>query len=214
MSGQDILFEEVDRYLSGEMDQEAKLNFENKLVDDPKLRNEVELQRMIIKSVRKEQLEKIIQKEESKLRRSIMTRRLITFGSLAIAASLTGFFYIGFINNCVSLADRHYVAYANISQLPSRGKSLSTQSDSLFFDALRQLEEGNNRRAAKQLADLQNKQSELHVASESTLKWYLSLAYLKCGKKHKTKILLHQILEETTDEYKIEARKLLKELEN
>ena len=221
MTQKDILIQEVDRYLTGEMDEAAKMAFEKRLADDPEARNEVELQRLIIQGVRKEQLKKIIQKEEEaikaiKITKTKLVRKWISIGSLAIAASLSGFFYLGYLNNCSNLADGYYVAYVNIYELPSRGgESLHpTQADSLFFDALKQLENGHNRSAAKQLATIQNRPTELHAATGNAVKWYLSLAYLKSGKKQKTKVLLLQIIADTTSEFNVEAKGLLKEIED
>jgi len=221
MTQKDILIQEVDRYLIGEMDEAAKMAFEKRLADDPEARNEVELQRLIIQGVRKEQLKKIIQKEEEAIKGEKITqakriRKWISIGSLAIAASFSGFFYMGYLNNCSNLADRYYVTYANIYELPSRGdESLHpTQADSLFFDALKQLENGHNRIAAKQLATLQTKQSELHAVTGNAVKWYLSLAYLKNGKKQKAKELLKQLAEKPSGEFYSEAKRLLKDIES
>jgi FimV-like protein len=166
-------------------------------------------------------LKKIIQKEEVKVKAEKITktkliRKWISIGSLAIAASFSGIFYSGYLNNCSNLADRYYVAYVNIYELPSRGGETlhPTPADSLFFDALKQLEKGQNRSAAKQLATLQNKQAELHATTENAVKWYLSLAYLKNGQKSKAKELLHELINDSSSEFKVEANGLLKELEN
>jgi len=220
MDQKDILAQIVDRYLQGEMEENERVVFEKRLTEDEEVRTEVELQKLIIKGIRKEQLKLIIQKEEEaikeeKITKTKLIRKWISIGSLAIAASLSGFFYLGYLNNCSNLADRYYVAYTNIYELPSRGgESLHpTQADSLFFDALKQLEKGHNRRAAKQLATLQNEQIELHAATENAVKWYLSLAYLKSGKKEKARLLLRQISKTNTAEFNTEASLLLKELE-
>lgn len=215
MDQKEILIQEVDRYLMGEMDEATKINFEKRLVNDPDVRKEVELQKLVIKTVRKRQLQRIIQKEESKITRSKLIRKLIAIGSFATAASFAGFLYMGYLNNCAGLANRYYVAYANVYELPSRGgESLHpTQADSLFFDALKQLEKGNNRSAAKQLATLQTRQTELHAVTDNAVKWYLSLAYLKSGKKEKAILILHQVLDTNTGEFKTEAKNLLQELE-
>jgi len=59
-----ILEEQIDRYLEGSMTNEEKEAFNSRMEKDSELIKEIELQRSIIKAVRKEQLEKIIQKEE------------------------------------------------------------------------------------------------------------------------------------------------------
>jgi len=216
MDQKDILAQEVDRYLQGEMKKNERVVFEKRLTEDEEARNEVALQKLIIKGVRKEQLKRIIQKEEEAIKGEKITqakriRKWISISSLAIAASLSGFFYLGYLNNCSNLADRYYVAYANIYELPSRGGETlhPTQADSLFFTALKQLEEGHNRSAAKQLAILQIRQTELHAVTENAVKWYLSLAYLKSGKKEKAKELLKQLVEKPSGEFYSEAKKLL-----
>lgn len=220
MDRKEILIQEVDHYLQGEMEENERIIFEERLTEDEEARKEVEFQRLIIKGVRKKQLRKIIQKEEEKIKAEKITktkliRKWISIGSLAIAASFSGIFYLGYLNNCSNLADRYYVVYTNIYELPSRGgESLHpTPADSLFFDALKQLEIGHNRSAAKQLATLQTRQTELHAVTENAIKWYLSLAYLKSGKKEKARLLLRQISENNTGEFNAEAKHLLKELE-
>lgn len=221
MDQKEILAQEVDRYLQGEMEENERVVFEKRLTEDEEVRKEFELQKLIIKGVRKEQLKKIIQKEEEKIKEEKgiqvkLIRKWISIGSLAIAASLSGFFYLGYLNNCSNLADRYYVAYTNIYELPSRGGETlhPTQADSLFFDALKQLENGRTRSAAKQLATLQNIRTELHAATENAIKWYLSLAYLKSGKKEKAKGLLLKLIENPSGEFYSEAKGLLKDIEN
>jgi hypothetical protein len=220
MNQKEILTQEVDRYLQGEMEENERIAFEKRLIKDEEARNEVELQKLIIKGVRKEQLKRIIQKEEGKIngekiKQAKLVRKWISIGTLAIAACFSGFFYLGYLNNCSNLVDKYYVAYANIYELPSRGGETlhPTQADSLFFDALKQLEKGHNRSAAKQLATLQTRQTELHAATENAIKWYLSLVYLKNGQKQKAKELLKQLVEKPSGEFYSEAKNLLKDIE-
>ena len=221
MDQKEILAQEVDRYLHGELEENERIIFEKRLAEDEEARKEVELQKLIIKGVRKGQLKKIIQKEEEAIKKekiiqAKLVRKWISIGSLAIAASFSGFFYLGYLNNCSNLADRYYAAYTNIYEIPSRGGETihPTQADSLFFDALKQFEKGQNRSAAKQLATLQTRQTELLAASDNAVKWYLSLAYLKSGKKLKAKELLKQIIEGSSGEFYSKARKLLNDLES
>lgn len=221
MDQKDILAQIVDRYLQGEMEENERIIFEIRLTEDEEARKEVEFQRLIIKGIRKEQLKKMIQKEEEAIQEKAKSkakqlRKWISFGTLAIAASLSGFFYLGYLNNCSNLADRYYVTYTNINELPSRGgESLHlTQADSLFFDALKQLENGHNRSSAKQLEALQIRQSELHAVTGNAVKWYLSLAYLKSGKKEKAKALLLTLIENPSGEFYSEAKRLLKVIES
>jgi hypothetical protein len=221
MDQKEILAQEVDRYLQGEMEENERVVFETRLTEDEEARKEVELQKLIIIGVRKGQLKKIIQKEEEaikeeKIIQTKLVRKWISIGSLAIAASFSGIFYLGYLNNCSNLADRYYVAYANVYELPSRGGETlhTTQADSLFFDALKQLENGHNRGAAKQLITLQNKPAELHATTENAVKWYLSLAYLKSGQKGKAKELLKHLIEKPSGEFYSEAKKLLKDIES
>lgn len=216
MTPQEISDQEIDCYLQGKMDETEKVSFEKRMDNNAELRNEVELQRSIIKAVRKEQLEKIIQRKEVQIVKQKNIRQLvITIGSFAIAASLLGFFYVGYLNNCTNLADRYYAAYT-YTPIPSRGEeSLHlTKSDSLFFEALKQLQKGNGRGAIKQLENLLNKPGEMHAASDHAVKWYLSLAYLKSGKKQKSRMLLQEIVLGPSGEYSVKAKDLLREIGN
>ena len=216
MSDKEILDQEIDRYLEGLMDQTERVAFENRLIENVELRNEVDLQRSIIKAVRKEQMQKIIQREEVQIKKQNNIRKLvITMGTFAIAASIIGIAYIGYLNSCTTLADRYYVAFA-YTPIPSRGGEALplTKSESLFFEALQQLEKGKSSLSIKQLADLKEFHREMNAATDQAVKWYLSLAYLKNGNKIKAKELLQTILVEPSGEFHTKAKELLKELEN
>lgn len=214
MKENELLEEEMDRYLNGSMTDEEKAAFNLRMENDSELRNEVELQRSIIKAVRKEQLSKIIQKEERRIIKQKSIRRLvISIGSFALAASVLGFFYVGYLNDCENLATRYYAEYT-YSPIPSRGDEILplTKSDSIFFNALQELEKGNNKLAISQLEDLNNSTSEMLAASDQAVKWYLALARLKNGEKKKARILLQKIATTTNSEFNLKAKELLKEL--
>lgn len=211
MEENEILEELIDRYLSGSM-TEAELNsFNSRLSKDPDLRNEVEIQRSIIKAVRNEQLERIIQKEEKKINK---TRKLILYaGSLAIAASLIGVFFVGNQNTCENIANKYYSSYI-YTPIPSRGGETLplTKSDSIFFNALQNLESGNKKEAIKELESTNIPNLEMNAASLPAVKWYLSLAYLKKGLKKKARTMLEEIIKMPDNEYTSKANDLLKEL--
>ena len=207
---------EIDRYLEGLMEETERADFETRIGKDAELRNEVYLQRSIIKAVRKEQLLKIVHKEENRIKKQGKVRKLVfSIGSLAIAASLIGFFYIGYLNSCETIANSYYMAYAYTPITSRGGETLPlTKSDSLFFDALKQLEKGKSSLAINQLTDLQNNPKEMNAATDQAVKWYLSLAYLKNGNKAKAKGMLQLILKEPSGEFYIKAEELLKEINN
>ena len=210
MSEKDFSELEIDLYLEGLMEETERADFETRIGNDAELRNEVNLQRSIIKAVRKEQLLKIVQKEENQIIKQGKIRKLVfSIGSLAIAASLIGFFYIGYLNSCENLANRYYMAYAYTPISSRGGETLPlTKSDTLFFDALKQLEEGKNTLAIKQLTDMQNNPKEMNATTDQAVKWYLSLAYLKNGNKAKAKSLLQIILKEPSGEFYLKSKKV------
>lgn len=214
MKENEILEEEIDRYLNGSMTNEEKEAFNLRIGKDSELHKEVELQRSIIRAVRREQLGKIIQKEEKGIAKKRSIRNLVfSVGSFALAASILGFFYIGYLNDCENIANRYYATYT-YTPIPSRGgENLPlTKSDSIFFNALHQLESGHSKVAIHQLENLKNSSSEMLAASEQDVKWYLSLAYLKNGQKKKAKILLLEISNTSNSEFNLKAKELLKEL--
>ena len=216
MTEKDIPEIEIDRYLEGYMTDSEKVNFEIRLADDTELQREVELQRSIIKAIRKEQLAKIINRKEIQIGKQNKIRKLVFgIGTFALAASLLGFFYVGYLNNCTSLANRYYVAYA-YTPIPSRGgESLPlTRADSLFFKALTNLEKSKSSDAILDLQTLLDHPNELQAATNNVVKWYLSLAYLKNGKKQKAKALLQDIIKQGSGEFYSKAKDLLKEIDN
>lgn len=206
--------EKIDQYLKGSMTNQEREAFESQIEKDSELNREVDLQRAIIWAVRKEQLGKIIQNEEENIRKKTNIRKLVIyFGSIAVAASLSGVFYLGYLNNCGSISNRYYQSYT-YTPLPSRGDEVSalTQSDSIFFEALHQLENGQKKLSITQLESLNNSSAEMLAATNDAVKWYLSLAYLKNGQKKRAKTLLHEIVNRANSEYKTKAEDLLKEL--
>ena len=214
MKENEILEEKIDQYLKGSMTNQEREAFESQIEKDSELRREVELQRAIIWTVRKEQLEKIIQNEEVNFRKKTNIRKLVIyFGSMAVAASLSGVFYLGYLNNCESISNRYYQSYT-YTTLPARGDEVLalTHSDSIFFEALHHLENSQKKLAITQLESLNNSSAEMLGATNDAVKWYLSLAYLKNGQKKKAKILLHEIVNRANSEYKTKAEDLLKEL--
>jgi hypothetical protein len=208
------LEQEIDRYVEGLMGATERAAFEEKLANESELQNEVNLRRSIIKAIRREQIERIISnKEASLIRKGKIRKMVVYFGSLAAAACLTGFFYVGYLNNCENLANRYYVSYA-YTPIPSRGgENLPlTKSDSIFFDALHQLENGDKKAAISQLESMNTSTAEMIAADNQAVKWYLSLAYLKNGQKKKARTLLIEIAKKANSEYQLKAKELLKEL--
>jgi hypothetical protein len=214
MKENEILEEKIDQYLKGSMTNQEREAFESQIEKDSELRREVELQRSIIWAVRKEQLEKIIQNEEEKISKKTSIRKLVIyFGSIAVAASLSGVFYIGYLNDCESISNRYYQSYT-YTPIPTRGDQVTalTHSDSIFFEALHHLENGQKKLAITQLESLNNSSAEMLAATNDVVKWYLSLAYLKNGQKKRAKTLLLEIANSANSEYKTKAEDLLKEL--
>jgi len=214
MKENEILEERIDRYLKGSMTDQEREAFESQIEKDSELHREVELQRSIIWAVRKEQLGKIILNEEEKISKKTSIRKLaIYFGSIAVAASLSGVFYLGYLNDCESISNRFYQSYT-YTPIPSRGDQVTalTHSDSIFFEALHHLENGQKKLAITQLESLNNSSAEMLAATNDVVKWYLSLAYLKNAQKKRAKTLLLEITKSANSEYKTKAEDLLKEL--
>jgi len=214
MKDNEILEELIDRYLNESMTEEERKAFDSRLEKDTGLLMEVDLQRSIIKAIRREQLEKIIQKEEGKIIKQRNTRKLVIYiGSLAVAASVLGIFYVGNLNNCENIANQYYASFV-YTPIPSRGgeNQALTRSDSIFFNALFQLEKGNKKAAIKQLENLNNSTSEMIAANSPAVKWYLSLAYLKNGEKRKARILLNEIVNMPDNDFKLKAKDIIEEL--
>lgn len=215
MEEKKTLEEYIDHYLEGSLSDEEKDAFELKMSKNPELRKEVALQRSIIRAVRNERLEKVILKEEKNIKKQKHTRKLvISFGSLAIAASVAGFFYISQLNQYENLAEKYYESYT-FTPLPSRGEDslYLTGADSVFFNALQDIENDKISSAIDKLENLKNSEPEMLAATEQSVNWYLALAYLKKGKKNKARAVLQEIEKSMNNEYIQKAKDLIKELE-
>ena len=125
------LFEEIERYLSGAMNPEERNTFENKLQNDSKLKEEVEVQRELILAVEigsmKNDLEEIH-------RKSFSAQKKHTFW-YGIAASVIVIFSIGiwFVNQ-ESDTDKLFAQYS-ITE-PGLPVPMSATSDYDFHDAM------------------------------------------------------------------------------
>jgi|GEM_PF-1582033 len=207
--------QEAEQYVLGELDEISKKDFEKRMSSNELIRKEVELQRLIISGVRKTRLKNIIEEEEKAIRQKKSGRKIgISTISLLAAASLIGFIYIGYLKQSRSLADPFYSTYPNIYELPSRGteKLEPTETDLLFFEALTQMEENNNRKAVKQLNLVKKNQQDFKVAGEDVINWYLALGNLKIGKKKKAKSYLQEVINHPGSDFQTEAEELFKKL--
>lgn len=125
------LFEEIERYLSGAMNPEERNTFENKLQNDKKLKEEVEVQRELIRAVEigsmKNDLEEIHRKNFSSQKRPAFW--------YGIAASVIVILSIGiWIVNEESDADKLFAEYT-ITE-PGLPVPMSATSDYDFHDAM------------------------------------------------------------------------------
>lgn len=206
--------EKTDRYLNGTMDGDEKESFLAEMRRNPELAKEIELQRSIIRTVRQGQVNRIMQKEEHQIRKKKRVRILsISFGTIALAASITGFFYLAHLKNCETLADRYYLSYNHTSVQSRGGESLPmNKDDSTFMMALMEMEQGNITLAIHQLESLNHPDSRMMAVTPQAVKWYLTLAFLKNGQKKKAMALLREIASEPDGEYTQKARSLLTDL--
>lgn len=95
--------EQIDKYLSGQMTEEEKLQYERLLsADDSSLRDEMELQKEIILAIRRRSLKEMLQREEETIQKEknehhkrIARWTLRSVASFAVAACFVGVIVIG-----------------------------------------------------------------------------------------------------------------------
>ena len=95
--------EQIDKYLSGQMTEDEKLQFERLLsADDSSLRDEMELQKEIILAIRRRSLKEMLQGEEESIQKEkedhhkrVVRWTLRSVASIAVAACFVGVIVIG-----------------------------------------------------------------------------------------------------------------------
>lgn len=196
----------IEQYLLNQMDENSRTEFEEEIKFDEDLKNDLDLNKQIILSVKEEELKKFLTNLNSKRGniKSIISGSVI---SLLIASSIFGLVYIQYFED---LSNSFYTTYPNMYELPSRGESLEpTLIDNLFFDALKNFEQGNKWKAAKQLEVVLNNLDGFKAGDEDVVEWYLALAYLKLGRTKKAKNELSKIANDNKSIFYNEAINLL-----
>lgn len=212
----------IDKYLSHEMSEEDKNNFERLLLS-PDLslngrltfREEVELQKEIENAIRERGLREMLRKENERINRKKRVKR-ITMWSLsgvfttAVAAVVLVLLIVAPIARTMNDYSTHYVANLSIGAL---------RGDSEYADrlnaALQSMQNGEWDEASVVLDELMEQTAGGQIPSMidvyDSAEWFKALCLMHDGKVLKAKRLLHKIAD-SKSYYNVQAAELLEQL--
>lgn len=212
----------IDKYLSHEMSEEDKNNFERLLLS-PDLslsgrltfREEVELQKEIENAIRERGLREMLRKENERINRKKRVKR-ITMWSLsgvfttAVAAVVLVLLIVAPIARTMNDYSTHYVANLSIGAL---------RGDSEYADrlnaALQLMQNGEWDEASVVLDELMEQTAGGQIPSMidvyDSAEWFKTLCLMHDGKVLKAKRLLHKIAD-SKSYYNVQAAELLEQL--
>lgn len=212
----------IDKYLSHEMSEEDKNNFERLLLS-PDLslngrltfREEVELQKDIENAIRERGLREMLRKENERINRKKRAKR-ITMWSLsgvlatAVAAVVLVLLIVAPIARTMNDYSTHYVANLSIGAL---------RGDSEYADrlnaALQSMQNGEWDEASVVLDELMEQTAGGQIPSMidvyDSAEWFKALCLMHDGKVLKAKRLLHKIAD-SKSYYNVQAAELLEQL--
>lgn len=212
----------IDKYLSHEMSEEDKNNFERLLLS-PDLslngrltfREEVELQKEIENAIRERGLREMLRKENERINRKKRVKR-ITMWSLsgvfatAVAAVVLVLLIVAPIARTMNDYSTHYVANLSVGAL---------RGDSEYADrlnaALQSMQNGEWDEASVVLDELMEQTAGGQIPSMidvyDSAEWFKALCLMHDGKVLKAKRLLHKIAD-SKSYYNVQAAELLEQL--
>lgn len=212
----------IDKYLSHEMSEEDKNNFERLLLS-PDLslngrltfREEVELQKEIENAIRERGLREMLRKENERINRKKRVK-WITMWSLsgvfttAVAAVVLVLLIVAPIARTMNDYSTHYVANLSIGAL---------RGDSEYADrlnaALQLMQNGEWDEASVVLDELMEQTAGGQIPSMidvyDSAEWFKTLCLMHDGKVLKAKRLLHKIAD-SKSYYNVQAAELLEQL--
>lgn len=212
----------IDKYLSHEMSEEDKNNFERLLLS-PDLslngrltfREEVELQKEIENAIRERGLREMLRKENERINRKKRAKR-ITMWSLsgvfvtAVAAVVLVLLIVAPIARTMNDYSTHYVANLSVGAL---------RGDSEYADrlnaALQSMQNGEWDEASVVLDELMKQTAGGQIPSMidvyDSAEWFKALCLMHDGKVLKAKRLLHKIAD-SKSYYNVQATELLEQL--
>jgi len=233
-------FEEIERYLDGEMTDQEKLAFEQRLTDEPLLKQEFDVLNSVVMQIqisKREELKSLLQKADQELDEKPITRTSgVRFWRYAIAASITlmiGLTVFLFYNNQPINREKLVAAYwQKDNGLPV----LMGDSNANLANAMTAYKNGNYDYAFSQFEALQQTDTVLYYEGlcsfelrkdaitfikevadnnnsvfQAKAKYYLMLLYVKADKKEAAIKLLRELIQVTDHPYREEILKLSKE---
>lgn len=201
-------FETIDRYLSGDMEQTERDKFEQRLLSDAVLREQVEAYRALFKGVEmgslKAKLESFHRElpEEGKKKggRSGKSVFMGTFARYAVAASVIFFILLGswWIFNSPA---RHEQLFANhFKPDPGLATVMSSDNDYDFYVGMVDYKREEYQKALEQWAPLLEERP-----GSDTLNYFMGVAYLAAGQENQAIAHLKEVVENQASPFVQEA---------
>lgn len=221
MEAKQHIDEMLDRYLSGQMTDKQRSDFELQIASDPQLQAEVKLHARIIDTIKAKNAKKLLQKREAQIQQDIRRKRVFvrTLSSIAAAACMVlGIIHFNGVSAYKSYGDQYYAAMDILAARGGDNVDLRLQKAyELIGSADYDLAHENIDAA---IVLLQNEQfdlateegryfEELNRQKADDAEWLKAIAYMKQGKRHKARVILRRIAE-GDGIYKTDAIDILK----
>jgi hypothetical protein len=233
--------EEIERYLDGEMTDQERLAFEQRLTTEPLLKQEYDVLSSVIKQVqnsKRDELKSLLQKADLELDdKPVSQPKGILFWRYAIAASITlmiGLSVFYYYNSKVDNREKLVAAYwKKDNGLPVL---MDEKSNASLDNAMTAYKGGNYDYAFSQFEALTQTDTVLYYEGlcsfelkkdattyikplaennrsvfQSKAKYYLLLLYIKADKKQDAINLLNELLKDTDHPYREQILKLSQE---
>lgn len=214
-----ILTETIDRYLAGVMSTEELQEFEKKLASDSSLKKEVDIQREIIKAIRKKALREKIQQFKRQKVQNIIRWTIYTLTPIAVAACVVGIVVVPQFENIDRISNNTELYASATNNMMEAYTSLkgSDEASNIILEATELINKEEYKEADKIL--IQGLELLNSATKENIQSWYAkedmlylrALCSIKGHKVYRSRYLLSEIIK-MNGTHKTQAENLLKEI--
>lgn len=187
-------FEEIERYILGQMEDREVLDFELRLQSSPELQNEILLQKQLLGYI---EVNNYLANDTGSKEKVIP----IAFWKIGIAASLLlllSFAIWIFVQPQSSASEKLYVA--NFYPDPGLPVAMSLSDDFFFEEGMVSYKEEDYEKAIELWSKL-----ESHIGDTDTLNYYIAMAKLNIGQFELAATQLDSLIERTDSEFRDKA---------
>lgn len=187
-------FELIEKYITGNLSQEAQMAFEDKIQSDPSLQEQVEEQRILIEAIQEQSLRTTLENIHRDIEEGIPIRRIPFYKQpmvrYAIAASVAILFVIGgaMLSRKHNTNEKLFASF--FTPDPGLPTTMSKTDEYVFYEAMVDYKQGNYEKAILKWNPLLDEKP-----TNDTLNYFLGVANLASDNGEEAILFL----EKTTD---------------